>query len=149
MMHPVSLRSRWWQRPEAGGAGAATRSLPSTIGMHTHVRGEVIADVDLIVEGTVVGDMDLPGHALTIAEGGSVTGTVFARLVDVAGTVSGSITASDRVELLPSARVSAEVSAPRVVMADGARFGGRIDMKNTEAAVRVARYRLDKKLGAR
>jgi hypothetical protein len=54
-----------------------------------------------------------------------------------------------QVEFLPSARVSAEVSAPRVVMADGARFGGRIDMKNTEAAVRVARYRLEKKLGAR
>jgi cytoskeletal protein CcmA (bactofilin family) len=148
-MRPVSMRFHRWQRPEAGGAGAATRSLPSTIGEHTHVQGEVIAEADLIVEGTVVGDMDLPGHALTIAEGGSVTGTVFARLVDVAGTVAGSITASDRVEFLPSARVSAEVSAPRVVMADGARFGGRIDMKNTEAAVRVARYRLEKKLGAR
>ncbi|MCL4847223.1 MAG: polymer-forming cytoskeletal protein [Acidobacteria bacterium] len=149
MTGPVSIRSRRSQRPDAGGVGPATRSLLSTIGEHTRVHGEVVADADLIVEGTVIGDMDLPGHALTIAEGGSVTGTVFARLVDVAGTVSGSITASDRVEFLPSARVSAEVSAPRVVLADGARFGGRIDMRNTEAAVRVARYRLDKKLGAR
>lgn len=144
----VSSPTRRWQRPDAAGGGQASLR-PSTIGQHVTVRGSLFARADLIVEGTVVGDIDLPDHALTVSETGRVTGTVFAKLVDVAGLVSGDITASDRVELLPTSHVTAEVSAPRVLMDEGARFGGRIDMKNSEAAVRVARYRLEKKLAAR
>ena len=46
----------------------------------------------------------------------------------VAGTLTGNITAGDRVDLQAGARVVGNVKAARVTIADGAQFKGNVDM---------------------
>ena len=63
-----------------------------------------------------------------------------ARVV-VRGQVEGAIIASERIELASSANVEGSLSANRVVIAEGARFNGRIDMDQRTIAVKVAQYK--------
>jgi len=45
------------------------------------------------------------------------------------GEVVGNITADDKVEVAPTGSMKGDISSPRVVLADGARFKGSIDME--------------------
>ena len=108
-----------------------------------HVRGEVTGHEDLRIDCRVEGSIRLPAHHLVVGPAGRINADVFARFVTIAGQVSGTITASELVEIEAGARVEADIIAPRVALIDGAYFKGRIDPKRSEAAVRVAQYRFD------
>lgn len=122
-----------------------TPQLPTTISRGVSVTGDVFAEQDVVLAGTIDGSLDLPNHALTVAAGGRLEGPAFARTVSVAGTIRGDVTASELVEILPGARVSGDITAPRVYLDEQARFQGKIDMRRADAAVRVARYRLEQR----
>ena len=68
-------------------------------------------------------------HSLTIGANGRITAEVHAKNVVVVGQVVGNITADDKVEVAPSGSVQGDVRAPRVAIADGAKFKGSIDME--------------------
>jgi cytoskeletal protein CcmA (bactofilin family) len=46
----------------------------------------------------------------------------------VGGSVTGNVTASDRVDLLTGGKLVGDVKAARVTIADGAVFKGNVDM---------------------
>jgi cytoskeletal protein CcmA (bactofilin family) len=109
------------------------------------VTGDVFAEQDLILAGRVDGSVDLPNHALTVVKGGRLQGPAFARIVSVAGTIVGDVTASELVEVLPGARIRGDITSPRIYLDEEAAFEGKIDMRRADAAVRVARYRLEQR----
>lgn len=126
--------------------GSAPVQRHSTMGPTFTLVGDLLARQDLLIEGVIRGNLDLPDHALTIAHGARVEGKVFARAVTVAGTFAGAITATTRVALIGSAEVSGEIISPRLIVEDGARLDAHVDTRRTEPAVKVARYRLEKRL---
>ena len=65
---------------------------------------------------------------VTVAASGEVRGDLEARAVIVAGRVHGQIRAADRAELLATAAVEGNVSAPKVVIAEGAQLQGSVAM---------------------
>ena len=99
-----------------------------SIGSSMHIKGELTGEEDLTIDGRVDGKIMLTGHQLTIEENGHVTAEIHdASTVIVRGTMSGSITAADRVEVASQGSMQGDIRAPRVVLADGSRFKGRID----------------------
>jgi len=52
----------------------------------------------------------------------------------VGGDLKGNITADDKVEVAATGTMKGDIRAPRVVLADGARFKGSIDMDGKGAA---------------
>ena len=106
------------------------------------VTGDVSAAEDLFVEGTITGSIDMPGCALTIAEGARVEARILARDVTILGTFSGRITATEIIDVRAGARAAGELAAPSVAVADGATVQGRIETRRVDAAVHVARYRM-------
>lgn len=120
---------------------------PARFGERVNVRGVVFAEQDLVVAGTIEGDLNLPNHAVTIDRTGRVMGSVFAKIITILGRVTGEATASDRIEIMPEATVEAGLTAPRIALHEGAFYKGKVEMKRAEAAVRVARYRLEKQAG--
>ena len=69
-----------------------------------------------------------------IGHGALVTAKIKAASVVVAGTVSGEITATERIEIRPSAKISGNLTAPRIAMHEGAMFEGHCAMKPEEVA---------------
>jgi cytoskeletal protein CcmA (bactofilin family) len=68
-----------------------------------------------------------------------VSAEVHARTVRVLGLVVGNITATDRVEVASTGTVRGDISAPRVVLAEGSTFQGSINQVASPAARFAAR----------
>ncbi len=105
----------------------------TVIGVETRISGEIRGDEDLVVKGRVDGKIHL-SQALTVEKGAIVQADVDVRTLVVAGTLVGSIVASESVRLQPTARVVGDLTSPRVIMEAGAAYRGRVDMGDVEAA---------------
>jgi len=104
----------------------ASRSA-CVIGAKTTIKGDVLGDEDVLVEGTVEGHIRI-SRDLRVGPGGTVRATIEAQSVVVSGEVVGDCRASHRVELQATGRLTGNISAPRVVIAEGATFKGNSDM---------------------
>lgn len=102
-------------------------SGPCIIGQGITIKGNLTGAEELVVEGSIEGHIALKSN-LTVKETGSITADVSVQALVVHGKVSGNIDASDVVSLSSAASVVADIRAPRVVLEDGARFKGRIEM---------------------
>ena len=118
---------------------ASMSTAPCLIGPRIPVRGAIVGEDDLVVEGRVEGSIALAGH-LVVAEGGVVESDIEVESVDVHGQVIGDIVASSSITIHPGARVSGNVRAPRVVIEDGAHFKGAVEM-DVELPEGLARVR--------
>ena len=100
----------------------------ATIGRSITINGEVSGDEDLLIQGRVDGSVNLKQHSVTVGPDGVVKANITARIVTVEGNVQGNLKAEEQVILRNSAVVEGDVAAPRVVLEDGARFRGGVDM---------------------
>jgi cytoskeletal protein CcmA (bactofilin family) len=98
------------------------------IGQSIHIKGELTGNEDLTIEGKVEGKVFLKDHNLTVGANGKIVAEIQAKTVMVLGEVTGNITADDKVEVAATGTMRGDIQAPRVVLADGAKFKGAIDM---------------------
>ena len=98
------------------------------IGQSIHIKGELTGNEDLTIEGKVEGKVFLKDHNLTVGANGKIVAEIQAKTVMVLGEVTGNITADDKVEVAATGSMRGDIQAPRVVLADGAKFKGAIDM---------------------
>lgn len=116
--------------PLAGARGERSEmSQMANIGKSLQIKGELSGNEDLTIDGAVDGKILLNGHNLTIGQSGRVTAEVGAKTVIVGGDLKGNITADDKVEVAATGTMRGDIRSPRVVLADGARFKGSIDMQ--------------------
>lgn len=111
------------------------------IGPSIVVDGELTANEPLTVDGHVRGTIVARDTALTLGPSAVVAADIRGARVTVLGRLQGNITASECIELGASADVKGSLSANRIVIADGARFNGGIDMAERTIAAKVAEYR--------
>lgn len=123
-------------QPPARATSAAAGRIPTggqaNIGSSMQVKGELTGSEDMTVDGRVEGKIFLNNHRLTVGRNGLIKADILdAGSVIVHGEIQGNITATDRVEVADSGTMQGDIRAPRVVLADGARFKGQIDMEPT------------------
>jgi len=97
------------------------------IGPKTTFRGELTGDDDVVVEGTLEGQVRIT-RDLRVSARGTVRATVRARAVVVAGELVGECHAEGKVEIQATGRMTGDIHAPKVVIAEGAMFRGNSDM---------------------
>ena len=100
----------------------------SVIGPTLVFKGELSADEDLVIEGTIEGTIAHQKKNLTIGKKGRVTANIHASSVLVEGELNGDIHSDGLVSLADGAMVTGNVYCARIVMEDGARFNGKIEM---------------------
>jgi len=100
---------------------------PCIIGQHITIRGNLTGNEDLVVEGRVEGTIALGNH-LTIEKTGVVEADVEVQDLTVMGELKGDMTAHSSVSINTDAKVTGNIRAPRIIIEDGARFRGNIDM---------------------
>ncbi len=121
----------------AGETAAAMKNIGATgaramIGSKVKVSGDIVSSEDLLVEGEVTGTITLPDNELVIGTSGQVKANISAKTVRIEGRVNGDVEGSERVVICTSGDVEGNVSAPRVMLEDGGRFKGNIDMGSSK-----------------
>lgn len=92
------------------------------------------------ISGLVVGECELDG-ILYIGVDGRWNGTINADVVIISGTVDGSVFAKSKIELSESGRMTGNLKAPAVAIAEGAAFDGKISMARKENITRFKERR--------
>jgi cytoskeletal protein CcmA (bactofilin family) len=111
------------------------RPAGSVFGPTLRFKGELRADEDFVLQGRIEGSIH-HSQNLTIGTDGVVKGDSRARTIVVEGTVEGDLYALESISVRPTARVLGNLLAPRVAIADGASFNGKVDMASATRAVR-------------
>ena len=100
----------------------------AVIGGSIKIKGDLIGDEDLRIEGNVTGTVKLKSNSLTIGKGGRIKAGIYAKSITVDGETSGDLHASECVSIHENARVQGNIIAPRVSIVEGAHFKGSIEM---------------------
>lgn len=114
--------------PRIGDTRPVRSKNVSVIGPTLVFKGELSADEDLVIEGNIEGTIAHHKKHLTIGKQGRVKADIHASSVIVEGKLTGDIHSEGIVSLAKGADVTGNIYCGRIVMEDGARFKGRIDM---------------------
>src|SRR5260370_40420864 len=98
----------------------------AVIGRTARVVGRVSGDGDLLVEGTIQGDIAVRGD-LVVAAGARAASNVDAQSVVLRGELEGDVRARGVVRIEQGARVRGDVHGESVAIEDGAEFAGGLD----------------------
>ena len=109
----------------------------ANIGKSITIKGDLSGEEDLVIEGTVEGKVTLPNSQLTVGANGTINAEVHAKSVVVIGRVTGDVRGTERVEIQATGVIEGDVSAPKLVVAEGAVLNGAIKM-GTKATAPVA-----------
>ena len=99
----------------------------TVLGPTVEIEGEIEGEEDLVIQGRVQGKIDLRKD-LTVDGTGKVEASVSTKNLAVSGMLTGNASASERVEVRREGKMVGDIKAPRVVIADGAKFKGNIEM---------------------
>jgi cytoskeletal protein CcmA (bactofilin family) len=108
------------------------------IGAKTTVKGDLLGDEDVQVEGTVEGQIRIT-RDVRVGQTGVVRATVDAASVVISGELVGDCSATSRVEIQATGRLTGNIRAPKIVIAEGAVFRGNSDMSAPRAGERRER----------
>lgn len=115
--------------PKIGEARPIRSKNVSVIGPTLVFKGELSADEDLVIEGSIEGTIAHHKKNLTVGREGRVKADIHASSVIVEGRVDGDIHSDEIVGLAKSAVVTGNIYCARIEMEDGAHFNGKITME--------------------
>jgi len=94
----------------------------------SRISGKLYFETPARIDGQVEGEINAK-DSLAIGESAVVSAQIKAASVTVAGKVSGDIVAVQRIEIKPSAKVLGNITAPILVINEGALFEGHCAMQ--------------------
>jgi|HigsolmetaAR204D_1030405.scaffolds.fasta_scaffold02455_3 cytoskeletal protein CcmA (bactofilin family) len=115
---------------------------PTFIGAGSTFIGNLECEGDLVVGGRVSGDGIVRG-VFTLAEGGRWEGRIEAANAVVAGDIDGTIHVSEKLEIRKTARLSGNVSARTIAIAQGAVVDGEMSVTSGAPIVTYEEKRKD------
>src|SRR5437867_222124 len=92
---------------------SAERRMNAWIGKAVRVEGKVISSEDLTIDGDVEGSIELGGHSLVIGPGASIKADLLAKIIIVAGSVTGNVRAMEKIDLRDTGSIEGNVVTPR------------------------------------
>ena len=107
------------------------RPDPDAVGAGLTFRGELAGDGDFHIAGRFEGDINVTGRVL-VGEGAEVDANINARAIVVGGTVRGNLSATTRVEILPTGTLTGTLRTGSFSAADGAAVKGEIWIERAE-----------------
>jgi cytoskeletal protein CcmA (bactofilin family) len=112
--------------------------MTSTIGQTMRLKGEVLSDEELYLDGDFEGAIEVH-NLLTIGPNGKVVANVKAKELVVRGSIRGNVEATGRISIMTGASIVGDVKTAGIVIEDGAYFKGGIDIIQPEHKIAEAR----------
>jgi len=100
----------------------------SVIGSSITIKGELSGTQDVLIMGSVEGQLSLTGCNLTVGKEGRIKADLLARMIRVDGFVEGLLRGEEQIIVSETGRVRGKLIAPQVVLKEGCSFKGTVDM---------------------
>lgn len=114
----------------------------SYVGPKMHIKGDVIVDESLNIDGKVEGTIKSNDKQLAVGKDGHVTAEVHATAVEARGTIEGNVHSKDVVHLYSTAIVRGAIHCERLIVDDGAKFDGHLSMTGETKASKKGKLTL-------
>ena len=101
---------------------------PSIISAGTSSHGTLRSEDPLYIEGSFEGEIIASGD-VTIARGAQLNARIQAIRLTVAGTLEGTVACTDRIEIVDTGVVNAEILSPTFIIHEGATINGSLKMR--------------------
>ena len=98
------------------------------IGASISIKGDLSGEENLVVQGQVSGTISFSDHSVTIGKQGRVKADVYGKIISVEGEVEGNLFGEDRIVIRQSGNVHGDLHAPQIILEEGCKFKGSIDM---------------------
>ncbi|MGC8787862.1 MAG: bactofilin family protein [Anaerolineae bacterium] len=108
-----------------------TGKIENILGPSASFHGHLKAEGNVRIDGYFDGSVETTGNVI-IGEKAKVTADITASNVQVWGAVKGNITASGRLEILPTGRVWGEIKVTSLLIDEGGLFRGKSVMAGEE-----------------
>lgn len=121
-------------------ASSQSNALPlgmreqAVIGPSITMKGDLVGEEDLVIQGKVEGTIHLNQFSLTIGKNGRVRADIYAKVIRVEGEVDGNLFGEEQVIVRKTGHVKGNITAPNVALEEGCRFKGSVDMESLTAA---------------
>ncbi|MDD3678648.1 MAG: polymer-forming cytoskeletal protein [Patescibacteria group bacterium] len=102
-------------------------SSETIVGASVKLKGNLRSDGDIIIEGTVTGDLKTKG-SIKIGQSASVVANIQAENIIISGSVQGNIMIKDKLEITSTGRVIGDIAANVLSISPGAVFTGNAKM---------------------
>jgi cytoskeletal protein CcmA (bactofilin family) len=112
----------------------------SVIDRHSEFDGTYSTDRDLRIEGRAKGKLSCHG-TLHVAQGATVDAEIEAEQVVVAGVLEGTVNCRSRLQIMPSGELRGRISTPSLIINEGARYEGQMEMPSHSNRVASGRNR--------
>jgi len=108
-----------------------TENEPTSInllGAGTIIKGEIISNGDIRIDGTLNGNLESKGKVIVGATG-IIEGDVICQNADISGSVIGKITVNELLSLKASSTLKGDAVAGKLSIEPGAMFSGTCSME--------------------
>lgn len=119
---PVTATEKDWDN------GTTPARRVSVFGNAIELEGTIRGEDDVLLYGKLKGRVELPRNSVTIGVEGFLEGDIYAQIVIIEGAVKGNVRATERVVLHRTGQLLGNISCERVMVEEGARVNGSIDM---------------------
>ena len=110
--------------------------VDTVIGEEASLRGSYNSKHSIRVDGEIYGNVTSEDGVI-VGDKGMIRGNLTGKSILISGKVKGNIRASQRLEIQSSAEVEGDISAPVIVIEDGATFDGNCQMEEAGKVVDI------------
>ncbi len=114
-----------------GGKSPGPSGPGTVVGANVKLVGTLQDASDIIIHGRIEGEV-ISSQAISITETAYVKGPISGDVVSIAGKVRGSITATGRMEIMPTGKVFGSITSKDLSIKSGAIFVGKCTMPEGE-----------------
>ena len=112
--------------PPAPSTGARTEN--TTIGKNISIEGSIRGNEDLVIDGSMKGNIEMQKHDFTVGSNGRIEGEINAQNVKISGQMIGNIKTQGKVKITKEADFMGDIKAKGISIEDGAYFKGSIEL---------------------
>ena len=118
-------------RPKRQESPPAEATTDTIVGPQSYFTGTFRSEKDLRIEGTVEGEIDCRGTVI-VAKDATLSATVRARNIEIAGSVTGDVFIEERLHLRASGEMRGQSHAASFIVEEGGYFEGEMKMGSTD-----------------
>jgi cytoskeletal protein CcmA (bactofilin family) len=117
----------------APGSTKPPDNLVMKLGNSISIKGELSGSEDLTLYGHMEGSIRVPEHTLTIGPDADIRAEISAKALVIMGTVTGNVTAAEKVDIRSTGTLVGDLVSPRIAIADGGSIRGKVQQTPTSA----------------